>query len=143
MKIDMAYRYESERPMVTVADPFEAERLLDAERERSISLNVPIIAFTIFEAGAPRTAAGLEVGINHDRGYLLYSDAKVQGQRRQTWETVGDQEGPEVPYDYFEGNYSGDVPASSEISFEQIKNAVVEFMTTGQRPACVAWRNMR
>ncbi|MEU6129382.1 Imm1 family immunity protein [Saccharopolyspora sp. NPDC047091] len=77
------------------------------------------------------TAPTLKVGLNGERGALIYWDGK-------TAHLPADGSNPE-PADYWWADHHAPFPRFSEIPAEAALQVTREFLRTGQRPTCIEW----
>ncbi|GAA2971423.1 Imm1 family immunity protein [Actinokineospora diospyrosa] len=123
--------FEGDDPLILrTAD--EVTAFLDVVQAGSREHELPL--FTQWYLDADPGAVEFGVGVNGDRGALTFSGGNWPG----LWFSQGTSstEGL-LSYDYM--GHERPVPASSEVPFDDVGRAAVEFLTTGARPTCVKW----
>ncbi|MBM7772013.1 hypothetical protein JOD54_002217 [Actinokineospora baliensis] len=123
--------FEDDEPLV-VRTLEEVTAFLDGARADSRQHDLPL--FSQWYLDAEPGAVEFGVGVNGDLGALTFSGGNWPG----LWFSQGTSSAEGLlGYDYM--GHERPVPASSEIPFDDIGRAAVEFLTTGDRPTCVEW----
>ncbi|MFI5808954.1 Imm1 family immunity protein [Streptomyces sp. NPDC051561] len=134
------YRREHiENPRVLVT-PEDVDDMIDVLLESDVMER----AAQLYSLDRPRLPSGIFdhsfiVGVQRERGVGVLSSA--DGNHVETnVVSVGNPELGRGPVYYCQNGSSFDFPLFSEISIEEVRQAVKDFVASGgQRPACVDW----
>lgn len=130
MAIGINYRGENDGPYETGN---QVDELLDQLRAQTAQSGKGIIAMVYRFGDVDWTGPVMEIGVNGEKGYVLYNDGQGNGAISLGGATEGD-----VDY-YFQGNHR-DQEAKYETSYEAVKQAVGEFLRTdGGKPMSPTW----
>ena len=132
MRAHISYPYDDQTP-ATVLDTADAVAgVLDAVEERASDVGKPITALYLSPDPPDRSSEVLEVGANGEVGYLRFMEAAPSDRE---WLTRGSTAtGGEIEYGYQGHAYTGPVPASAEVPWQQVRQAVIDYVDTGVRP---------
>lgn len=139
--IEAYYRHEHDDEPVVVRTDGDVDQLIDALLAESFDHTMA--AFYVTER--PATDQGypdhdFRVGINAEQGVGGLKFAGTHDYIRGVWYAVGRvPEATKVFYEY--AGHPEDFPIDSQISVEQVREAVKKFLNSGgERPDSVEWR---
>ncbi|RLK54596.1 Imm1 family immunity protein [Actinokineospora cianjurensis] len=117
---------------VVLRTPDDVIALMDRVQAESREYDLPL--FMQWYVDGDSDALEFGVGVNNDLGALTFSGGSWPG----LWFSQGDGAGDELlSYDYM--SHERPVPARSEIPFEDVRRAALEFLATGDRPSSIEW----
>ncbi|PPK66242.1 Imm1 family immunity protein [Actinokineospora auranticolor] len=126
--------FDEDEP-VMLRTPADVAALLARAQADSREFNLPLFMQWYIEGS---DAVEFGVGVNDDRGTLNFTGGNWPG----LWFSQGDPDASEelLSYDYM--SHERPVPASCEISFTRVVQAAQEFLSTGERPTSIAWKEL-
>jgi hypothetical protein len=140
-RIEAYYRHEHDDEPVIVTTDGDVDQLVDALRTESFDHTMTALYVTersATEQGYPDH--DFRVGVNAEQNVGGLRFAGTRNGIKGVWYAVGRApQATKVFYEY--AGHPEDFPLDSEISMDQVRNAVKEFLSTGgERPSSVEWQ---
>ncbi|WP_051385997.1 Imm1 family immunity protein [Actinokineospora inagensis] len=126
--------FDEDEPTV-LRTPEDVTALLDRAQTDSRKFDIPVFMQWYLEDS---DAIEFGVGVNDNLGALSFTGGNWPG----LWFSLGNPDAGDelLSYDYM--SHERPTPAYCEIPFTDVVKAAQEFLTTGDRPTSVTWKEM-